>query len=57
MSFGTRVSIRGPGPAPIRKETCVRCYGSGWVRERGSKIVCKSCKGTGRVDAKTARAS
>ena len=29
----------------------------GWARERGSKITCKACNGTGRVEAKTARAS
>jgi DnaJ-class molecular chaperone len=57
MSFGTRVSIRQPGPAVARKETCTRCYGTGWVRERGSKIVCKPCAGTGRVDAKAKHAS
>ncbi len=57
MSFGTRTSIRAPAAAPASKETCVRCYGTGWVRERGSKIACKPCKGTGRVDVKTARAS
>jgi DnaJ-class molecular chaperone len=56
MSFGTRTSIRAPGP-PASKEACPRCRGIGWTRERGSKIACKSCNGTGRVDAKTARAS
>jgi DnaJ-class molecular chaperone len=57
MSFGTRTSIRAPGPAPASKEACPRCRGIGWARERGSKIVCKACNGTGRVDAKKARAS
>ncbi len=57
MGFGTRVAIRPHGPAQAKKETCVRCYGTGWIRERGSKIVCKSCNGTGRVDAKPKDAS
>ena len=57
MGFGTRVSIHKPGPAQPTKETCPRCRGIGWARERGSKIVCKACNGTGRADAKKARAS
>ena len=57
MGFGTRVSIHKAGPAPASKEACPRCRGIGWARERGSKIVCKACNGTGRVDAKKARAS
>jgi len=51
MSFGKRVPLRDAGPAPVRQQTCVRCYGTGWVRERGNKLLCKPCKGTGRVDA------
>jgi DnaJ-class molecular chaperone len=57
MDFGKRVSIREPRSTPIMQETCVRCCGTGWVRERGSRIICKYCKGTGRVDAKMERAS
>jgi DnaJ-class molecular chaperone len=59
MNFGKRVSIReaAAAPAPAVQETCTRCYGTGWVRERGSKIVCKPCKGSGRVVAKMERAS
>jgi DnaJ-class molecular chaperone len=57
MDFGKRVSIRDAGAAPVVQETCVRCCGTGWIRERGNRIVCKPCKGTGRVDTKMERAS
>ncbi len=59
MSFGKRESIREPrfASAPIAQQTCVRCCGTGWVRERGNKIVCKPCKGSGRVAAEMARVS
>ena len=57
MGFGTRTSIHKPGPAPASKEACPRCRGIGWTRERGNKITCKACNGTGRVEAKTAHAS
>ncbi len=57
MDFGKRVSIREPRSTPIVQETCVRCGGTGGVRERGSQIICKACDGTGKVNAKTKRAS
>jgi DnaJ-class molecular chaperone len=57
MTFGKRVAICERGPAPIVQETCVRCYGTGWIRERGTKIVCKPCKGSGRLDVQPERAS
>jgi DnaJ-class molecular chaperone len=57
MDFGKRVSIREPGPAPVMQETCVRCCGTGRVRLRGDRIICKSCAGSGRVMAKTDRDS
>jgi DnaJ-class molecular chaperone len=57
MNFGTRTSIHAPVRTPASKEACPRCRGIGWARERGSKITCKACNGTGRVEAKTARAS
>jgi DnaJ-class molecular chaperone len=57
MGFGTRVAARPDSPAQAKKETCVRCYGTGWVRERGSKIICKPCNGSGRVDTKPKHAS
>jgi DnaJ-class molecular chaperone len=53
MNFGKRVAVSDPGPAPVMQQTCVRCCGTGWVRERGNKMICKPCKGAGRVDAKT----
>jgi DnaJ-class molecular chaperone len=57
MAFGKRVSVDDVRAAPPLQETCTRCYGTGWVRERGSKIVCKPCKGSGRVMATIKRAS
>ena len=57
MHFGKRVTSRDAAPAAVMQKTCVRCCGTGWVRERGSKITCKPCKGTGRVTAKTDRDS
>ncbi len=57
MDFGKRVSIRQPRFGPVKQETCPRCSGTGWVRERGSQITCKVCKGTGKIDAKAERAS
>jgi DnaJ-class molecular chaperone len=57
MNFGKRVSIREPGPALAMQQTCVRCCGVGRIRERGDRIICKPCKGTGRVDAPTEQVS
>jgi DnaJ-class molecular chaperone len=57
MAFGKRVSVDDVRSAPVLQQTCVRCCGTGWVRERGSKIVCKPCKGSGRVAATMERAS
>lgn len=53
MAFGKRVSVDDVRSAPTLQETCTRCYGTGWVRERGSKIACKPCKGSGRVAVAT----
>lgn len=67
MNFGKRAlvgdagpgltSVAGPAPAAAMQQTCVRCYGTGWVRERGDKNRCKACKGSGRVDAEAERGS
>jgi DnaJ-class molecular chaperone len=57
MVFGKRVAIRDAGPAPVRQETCVRCCGTGRVRLRGDRIICKPCDGSGRVVAQTERES
>jgi len=51
MDFGKRISADTDHPAPAIQETCVRCYGTGWVRERGDRIRCKACAGSGRVIA------
>ena len=57
MDFGKRFSMHNNRPPPIIKQTCERCRGTGWVRERGSRILCKPCNGTGKVEAKAERAS
>jgi DnaJ-class molecular chaperone len=51
MDFGKRISADTDHPAPAIQETCVRCYGTGWVRERGDRLRCKACAGSGRIIA------
>ncbi len=57
MEFGKRSSSREARPAAITQETCVRCCGTGRVRERGERIVCKACAGTGRTTIKVERSA
>lgn len=57
MVFGKRFSMHNNRVAPVIEKTCVRCCGTGRIRERGNRIVCKTCAGAGRVDAVTERAS
>jgi DnaJ-class molecular chaperone len=57
MDFGKRFSVHTNRAPPVVHQTCVRCCGTGRVRERGERIVCKACAGTGRIDIKTDRAS
>jgi hypothetical protein len=58
MAFGTRDSMQNDRTPTVAQETCVRCCGTGHVRERGQRLICKVCKGTGRTtvvpDCKTA---
>jgi DnaJ-class molecular chaperone len=58
MDFGKRFSVHNDRPAPVIQQTCVRCCGTGRVRERGNRIICKACAGSGRItvtpDRKTA---
>jgi DnaJ-class molecular chaperone len=61
MHFGKRISADAisadtDGSAPVVQETCVRCYGTGWVRERGDRLRCKACAGSGRVQSIQAEA-
>ena len=37
--------------APVILHTCERCLGSGRIRERGNRIVCKACAGAGKAIA------
>jgi DnaJ-class molecular chaperone len=48
MDFGKRGSTQTARSTP-QQQTCLRCYGTGHVRERGSALVCKVCAGTGRI--------
>jgi hypothetical protein len=57
VDFGKRFSMHNNRPAPVVQETCVRCCGTGRIRERGDRIVCKACAGTGRIAVVTERAS
>lgn len=57
MDFGKRFSRHNRRPAPVIKQTCERCSGTGRIRERGHQISCKVCAGTGKVSAKIDRAS
>jgi DnaJ-class molecular chaperone len=50
MVFGKRFSIHNDRSAPVIQQTCVRCCGTGRIRERGNRIICKICTGTGRTD-------
>ena len=47
--FGKRFSIHNNRVATVIQQTCVRCCGTGRVRERGNRIICKTCAGTGRT--------
>jgi DnaJ-class molecular chaperone len=57
MDFGKRFSMHNDRPAAVVQETCVRCYGTGRVRERGNRLICKACAGTGRVTVKEERSA
>ncbi len=57
MDFGKRrFSVHNDRPPAVVQQTCVRCCGTGRVRERGNRIVCKACAGTGRITAVRDRA-
>jgi hypothetical protein len=57
VEFGKRFSVHNNRPAPVMQETCVRCCGTGRIRERGNRIICKPCAGTGRITVVKDRAS
>lgn len=48
MEFGKRRLPVHNDSTPAQ-ETCVRCCGTGHVRERGNRFRCKICRGSGRV--------
>lgn len=49
MTFGKRLSQHDDRAPSVVQETCVQCYGTGRIRERGDRLVCKTCVGSGRV--------
>jgi hypothetical protein len=54
MEFGKRLPSDHPDNIPTAvQETCVRCYGTGHVRERGNRFRCKVCGGSGRLTVAT----
>jgi len=55
MAFGTRDSIQKDREPKVTQETCVRCCGTGHVRERGHRLICKICTGKGRITVTAAR--
>jgi len=58
VDFGKRrFSKHNDRVAPPAQETCVRCFGVGRIRERGNRILCKACAGTGRITVKTENAT
>jgi DnaJ-class molecular chaperone len=52
MVFGKRFSMHNDRAPHVVQETCVRCCGTGRIRERGDRIICKACAGTGRITVK-----
>jgi DnaJ-class molecular chaperone len=52
MIFGKRFSMHNDRAPHVAQETCVRCCGTGRIRERGDRIICKACAGTGRIPVK-----
>jgi DnaJ-class molecular chaperone len=57
VEFGKRFSFYDNRPAPAVQETCVRCCGTGRIRERGERLICKACAETGRITVLKDRAS
>jgi DnaJ-class molecular chaperone len=57
MTFGKRFSQHNNRVPTVIQETCVRCYGTGHIRERGDRIRCKACAGAGRVAVKAERSA
>jgi DnaJ-class molecular chaperone len=54
MEFGKRLPVDHPDrKSEPAQETCVRCCGTGHVRERGNRFRCKICGGSGRVTVVT----
>jgi DnaJ-class molecular chaperone len=57
MTFGKRFSVHNDRTSTVIEHTCVRCCGTGHIRERGNRIVCVACAGRGRTSAEVKRAS
>ncbi len=53
MTFGKRFSTHYHRPPVMIETSCLRCYGTGHLRERGNRIICKTCGGKGKVVAAT----
>jgi DnaJ-class molecular chaperone len=57
MTFGKRFTQHNNRVPTVIQETCVRCCGTGRIRERGERILCKACAGAGRVAVKAERSA
>jgi DnaJ-class molecular chaperone len=57
MTFGKRFSAHNNRMPAVVERTCVRCCGTGHIRERGNRIVCVACAGRGRMTLEAKRAS
>jgi DnaJ-class molecular chaperone len=57
VEFGKRFTAHNNRPPPVLQQTCERCCGTGHIRERGNRIICKACAGTGRITVIKDRAS
>jgi hypothetical protein len=49
MEFGKRFSMHNDRTPKAVQQTCVRCCGTGRVRESGNRLVCQTCAGSGRT--------
>ena len=45
MDFGKRFSVHNDRAPPVVQQTCVRCCGTGRVRERGGPSSAKPARG------------
>lgn len=57
VSFGKRFSVHNNRPPAVIERNCERCFGTGFVRERGSRVRCFACSGRGKLACQDVRTS